>query len=45
MPLGEQIARQVSATDATSKAIHFQRLETEARKQLGPKKFPRRRFS
>src|SRR5262249_39257344 len=26
MPLGEQIARQVSATDPTSRAIHFQRL-------------------
>ena len=42
MPLGEQIARQVSATDPTSQAIHFQRLESEARKQLGPKKFRRR---
>jgi len=27
MPLGEQIARQVTATDQTSRAIHFQRLE------------------
>jgi phage terminase large subunit len=44
MPLGEQIARQVSATDATSQAIHYQRLEAEARKQLAPKKFPRRRW-
>jgi len=44
MPLGEQIARQVSAKDPTSQAIHFQRLEAEARKQLGPKKFPRRRW-
>ena len=43
MPLGEQIARQVTATDPTSQAIHFQRLEAEARKQLGPKKM-RRRF-
>jgi phage terminase large subunit len=43
MPLGEQIARQVTATDPTSQAIHFQRLEAEARKQLGPKKI-RRRF-
>jgi hypothetical protein len=42
MPLGEQIARQVSATDPTSQAIHFQRLEGEARKQFRPKKFPRR---
>lgn len=44
MPLGEQIARQVSATDPTSQAIHFQRLEAEARKQFRPKKFPRRRW-
>jgi len=43
MPLGEQIARQVTATDPTSQAIHFRRLEAEARKQLGPKKM-RRRF-
>src|SRR6267142_1561315 len=27
MPLGEQIARQVSAEDPTSRAIHYQRLE------------------
>jgi phage terminase large subunit len=44
MPLAEQIARQVTATDPTSQAIHFQRLETEARKQFAPKKFPRRRW-
>ena len=44
MPLGEQIARKVSATDPTSQAIHFQRLETEARKQFRPKKFPRRHW-
>jgi hypothetical protein len=43
MPLGEQIARQVSATDPTSQAIHYQRLESEARKQFRPKKLPRRR--
>jgi len=42
MPLGEQIVRQVSATDPTSQAIHYQRLEAEARKQFAPKKFPRR---
>jgi Terminase large subunit, T4likevirus-type, N-terminal len=42
MPLGEQIARQVSATDPTSQAIHYQRLEAEARKQFMPKKLPRR---
>jgi len=44
MPLGEQIARQVSATDPTSQAIHFQRLEAEARKQFRPKPLPRRRW-
>jgi len=43
MPLGEQIARQVSAKDPTSQAIHYQRLESEARKQFRPKKLPRRR--
>ena len=44
MPLGEQIARQVSATDPTSQAIHYQRLEAEARKQFRPKPLPRRRW-
>jgi hypothetical protein len=43
MPLAEQIARQISATDPTSRAIHTQRLESEARKQLRPKPLPRRR--
>jgi len=43
MPLGEQIARQISATDPTSRAIHSQRLEGEARKQFRPKPLPRRR--
>jgi phage terminase large subunit len=43
MPLGEQIARQVSATDPTSQAIHYQRLEAEARRQFRPQKFPSRR--
>jgi hypothetical protein len=43
MPLSEQIARQISATDPTSRAIHTQRLESEARKQLRPKPLPRRR--
>ena len=42
MPLGEQIARQVTATDQTSRAIHCQRLEAEAKKQFRPKKLPRR---
>jgi phage terminase large subunit len=44
MPLDEQIARQVSATDPSSRAIHFQRLEAEAKKQFRPKKLPRRRW-
>jgi phage terminase large subunit len=43
MPLGEQIARQISATDPTSRAIHSQRLESEARKQFRPRPLPRRR--
>ncbi|MCU1239910.1 MAG: hypothetical protein JWO71_636 [Candidatus Acidoferrum typicum] len=43
MPLGEQIARQISATDPTSRAIHSQRLESEARKEFRPKPLPRRR--
>jgi hypothetical protein len=43
MPLGEQIARQIIATDPTSRAIHTQRLEAEARKQFRPKPLPRRR--
>ena len=43
MPLGEQIARQISAIDPTSRAIHSQRLEGEARKQFRPKPLPRRR--
>jgi phage terminase large subunit len=43
MPLSEQIVRQVSATDPTSQAIHYQRLEAEARKQLRPKRFFGRR--
>src|SRR6266699_2490815 len=43
MPLGEQIARQVTATDQTSRAIHYQRLEAEAKKFFRPKPLPRRR--
>jgi hypothetical protein len=43
MPLGEQIARHVTATDPTSRAIHFQRLEGEANKFFCPKGLPRRR--
>ena len=44
MPLGEQIARQVTAKDPTSQAIHFQRLEAEAHKQLGAQRLPKRRW-
>ena len=44
MPLGEQIERRVSATDPTSRAIHFDRLQGEAKKFFRPKKLPRRRF-
>jgi hypothetical protein len=42
MPLDEQIARQVTATDPSSRAIHYQRLESEARKQFRPKPLPLR---
>jgi hypothetical protein len=42
MPLGEQIARQVDAQDPTSRAIHYQRLEAEAKKAFRPSKLPRR---
>jgi hypothetical protein len=44
MPLSEQIARQVSAEDPTSRAIHFQRLESEAQKHFRPKPVFRRRW-
>jgi hypothetical protein len=45
MPLGEQIARQVTAAEPTSRAIQYQRLEAEARRQLGPQRLPRRRWN
>jgi hypothetical protein len=44
MPIAEQIARQISATDPTSRAIHSQRLEAQARKHFQPKPLPRRRW-
>jgi phage terminase large subunit len=44
MPLEEQIARQISAQDPTSRAIHSQRLQHEANKFFQPKKFPRRQW-
>ena len=43
MPLEEQIQRQISATDPTSRAIHSQRLQGEAKKFFRPKHLPRRR--
>jgi len=43
IPVGVQIERQISALDPTSQAIHRQRLESEAKRQLGPHKFGRRR--
>jgi hypothetical protein len=43
IPVAVQIERQISAQDPTSQAIHRQRLEAEARRQLGPHKFGRRR--
>jgi phage terminase large subunit len=42
IPVDVQIERQISAEDPTSRAIHWQRLESEARKQMGPRKFGRR---
>jgi len=42
MPLGEQIARQADGGDATSRAIHFQRLETEALQTVFGQELPRR---
>lgn len=44
MPLDEQIQRQISATDPTSRAIHSQRLQGEAKKFFRPKHIPRRRW-
>jgi len=43
IPVDVQIARQITAEDPTSRAIHQQRLEAEAKKQLGAHKFGRRR--
>lgn len=44
MPLDEQIQRQISATDPTSRAIHSERLQGEAKKFFRPKHLPRRRW-
>ena len=43
MPLDQQIARHITATDPTSVAIHSQRLESAAQRQLRPKPIFRRR--
>src|SRR5258707_13674745 len=42
MPLGEKIARQVSATDQTSRAIHHQRPPGETKKFFCPPTLPTR---
>jgi len=41
MPLGEQMARQVTATGQTSRAIYYQRLEAEAKRAVRPTRLPR----
>ncbi len=43
IPVAVQIERQITAEDPTSRAIHQQRLQAEARKQLGPHRFGKRR--
>jgi len=43
IPVDVQIERQITAEDPTSRAIHQQRLQAEAKRQLGPQKFGRRR--
>jgi hypothetical protein len=43
IPVDVQIQRQITAEDPTSRAIHQQRLEAEAKRQLGPQKFGKRR--
>jgi hypothetical protein len=44
MPIDQQIARHITATDPTSVAIHSQRLASEAQKQFRPKPLFRRRW-
>jgi hypothetical protein len=44
VPLDVQIQRQISAEDPTSRAIHSQRLESEARRQLGGHRIGKRRW-
>ena len=43
MPVHEQIMRQINATDPTSRAIHYQRLESDAKRFFRPAHLPRRR--
>ena len=45
MPVEVQIERQITAEDPTSRMIHRARLEAEAKKQLGPKRFGGRRWN
>lgn len=43
IPVDVQIERQISAEDPTSRAIHQQRLQAEAKRQLGAHKFGKRK--
>lgn len=43
IPLDVQIERQITAEDPTSRAIHQQRLQAEAKRQLGAHKFGKRK--
>jgi len=43
IPVDVQIERQITAEDPTSRAIHQQRLQAEAKRQLGPQKFGKKR--
>ena len=45
MPVDVQIQRQITAEDPTSRAIHSQRLEGEAKKWLGAHRFSKRRWN
>jgi hypothetical protein len=45
VPLAVQIERQINAEDPTSRAIHRQRLEAEAKKQLRAHRFGKRRWN
>jgi hypothetical protein len=44
IPVDVQIERQITAEDPTSRAIHQQRLQAEAKRQLGPQKFGKRKW-